>query len=296
MTLARPPVADAPERLPHLPAWITRGQGWAPQDQGFAAGAALAHLQLVLARDTVPVELLRQRLALRAAETSVTLTGRPERVAEMRDAVHFLRPGDRPGPAGDVLLAWLRAVDHPISGKALHRALPDHAPTQLATWIAAGSGAPSNRAAAVLETLETDLPGAGTEALILADAALSRAVGWRHMLPLLGTTLTARDLRKSAEVLQSGCQRALIAAVTEALLLADDLTRRAARLRAVAPKLRGRGADQAVALFLSRDALAPTALTGFMSGRAARRICDRLVDLAAVRELTGRDTFRLYGV
>ena len=34
----------------------------------------------------------------------------------------------------------------------------------------------------------------------------------------------------------------------------------------------------------------------FMSDRAARRLCDRLVALGAVRELTGRDTFRLYGV
>jgi len=33
-----------------------------------------------------------------------------------------------------------------------------------------------------------------------------------------------------------------------------------------------------------------------MSDRAARRLCDRSVDLGVVRELTGRDTFRLYGV
>jgi hypothetical protein len=33
-----------------------------------------------------------------------------------------------------------------------------------------------------------------------------------------------------------------------------------------------------------------------MSDRAARRLCDRLVALGALRELTGRDSFRLYGV
>jgi hypothetical protein len=51
-----------------------------------------------------------------------------------------------------------------------------------------------------------------------------------------------------------------------------------------------------LALFLSRDAVAPTALTSLRSDRAARRFCDRLVALGAVRELTGRDTFRLYGI
>ena len=80
------------------------------------------------------------------------------------------------------------------------------------------------------------------------------------------------------------------------MALAADLTRRGARLRAVAPKLRAKGAPRAVELFLSCDALAPAALTGILSDRAARRLCDRLVDLGAVRELTGRDSFRLYGV
>ena len=76
--------------------------------------------------------------------------------------------------------------------------------------------------------------------------------------------------------------------------------RAAARLRAVVPKLRAKGAARAVEMFLSRDALAPVALAraipDSLSDRAARRLCERLVDLGVLRELTGRDTFRLYGV
>ena len=81
--------------------------------------------------------------------------------------------------------------------------------------------------------------------------------------------------------------------------MAADLVRKAERLRAVAPKLRARGAGEAVEMFLARDALTPSALTmgvrGGMSDRAARRLCDRLVALGALRELTGRDSFRLFG-
>jgi hypothetical protein len=68
----------------------------------------------------------------------------------------------------------------------------------------------------------------------------------------------------------------------------------------VAPKLRAKGAARSVDLFLSRDALAPAALVREMpdslSDRAARRLCERLVALGALRELTGRDSFRLYGI
>ena len=82
--------------------------------------------------------------------------------------------------------------------------------------------------------------------------------------------------------------------VIEVVRLAADLASRATHLKAIAPKLRAKGAEDAVEMFLNRDAVAPSALP--LPDRAARRLCDRLVDLGAVRELTGRDTFRLYGV
>jgi hypothetical protein len=90
------------------------------------------------------------------------------------------------------------------------------------------------------------------------------------------------------------CHRAVTASAIDAHRLAADLGRRAARLREVAPKLRAKGAAEAVEMFLTRDAVAPSALP--LPDRAARRLCDRLVALGAVRELSGRDTFRLYGV
>ncbi len=47
---------------------------------------------------------------------------------------------------------------------------------------------------------------------------------------------------------------------------------------------------------LDDDALSPAARLGGMSDRGMRRLCDRLVALGAARELTGRPTFRLYGL
>ena len=112
--------------------------------------------------------------------------------------------------------------------------------------------------------------------------------------------MKSRDLRKRDTDLELACHKALVSSIGAKLPIASDLTRRAAHLRAVIPKLRAKGAVGAVALFLSTDALSPAiALTDpsvGMSDRAARRFCDRLVDLGVVRELTGRDTFRMYGV
>ena len=268
----------------------------------FLSGGALATLHGVVTREEVPHALLRERLALRAAEACVALTGRPERAGELRDEVHLLRPGDQPGPAGEVYQQWQRAVERPVSVKALHRALPAYAPDQIATWLDTGEGGPVAKAATVLETVLAEFPGEDAVALILADAALAQACGWDHAVPLLAAGLKHRDLRKTGEGLRLACHRSIVSQAEEAVRVAHDLARRAARLNAVAPKLRAKGAGAAVELFLSRDALSPSvALAGLvpgvgMSDRAARRLCDRLVELGAVRELTGRDTFRLYGL
>jgi len=45
-----------------------------------------------------------------------------------------------------------------------------------------------------------------------------------------------------------------------------------------------------------KDLEALTGSTIPMTDRAARRFCDRLVELGVARELTGRATFRLYGI
>lgn len=297
MTYQPAAITDDLLNLPKLPGWVTSGRAETPETVAFMSGAVLSHLHLVLGKDAVPQVLLRARLALRAAEACVVHTGRPERTAELRDAVHFLQPGDSPGPAGEMYLSWQRAVARPISVKSLHRALPHLGPEQhIAAWLDAGQGAPVARASTVLEAVLEDRPRDQTAALLLAEAALAQALGWSNVLPQLALGLKRGDVRKTGEALRLACHRAILASVVEATREAGDLSRRAARLRAIAPKLRAKGAEEAVAVFLTREAVAPTSLTSLRSDRAARRFCDRLVELGAVRELTGRDTFRLYGI
>jgi hypothetical protein len=145
----------------------------------------------------------------------------------------------------------------------------DAAPEGLSLWLDAGQGTPVRRVAMVLETVLTAAPTAEVQALVLADATLAQALGWDHVVPLLAAGLKRADLRKRGDDLRLACRRALISSAIEAARTATDLTRRAAHLNAVAPKLRAKGAKDAVEMFLA---------------------------CGAVRELTGRDTFRLYGV
>jgi len=277
-----------------MPAWVTSARAETLEDVAFLSGAALNHLHVVLGHHAVPQKLLRDRLTLRAAEACVAFSGRPERAPELRDAVHLLRPGDLPGPAGETYISWRRAVERPLSTKALCRALPDLQAERIATWLDAVQGAPVGRAAMVLERVLSEAPRAEVPAIVLADAALAQALGWDYLFPLMAPGLKRADLQKRGDDLRRACHRAFVSTAVEVVRLAADLARRATHLKAVAPKLRAKSAEAAVAMFLTQDAVAPAALP--LPGRAARRLCDRLVTLGAICELTGRDTFRLYGM
>lgn len=283
-----------PDSLSRVPSWITARHGETPGNVSFLSGAALAHLNAVLTARDIPMALLRERLALTAAEACVARSGRPERAGELRDALHLLRPGDLPGPAGEVYQSWQRAVRGAISVKGLHRALPLLEPAHLAEYLDTGAGDPVSRAATVLEAVLTANPRHDVPALILADAVIARGLGWDHVMPLMAQGMKRADLALRGEALCTACHAAVTATAIRAVGVASDLARRAAHLRQVTPKLRAKAAGAAVEMVLSRDAVAPSALP--LPDRAARRLCDRLVTLGALRELTGRDTFRLYGV
>lgn len=130
---------------------------------------------------------------------------------------------------------------------------------------------------------------------------LARCLSWPAPVPLL-----AANLKREAWQFASGthadpvgwraaCAEAYVRGGAIASDLYADLVRKAERLLAEAPKQRGRDTDETVLALLSEDALAARA-GAKTTARSGRRLFERLVELGAVRELTGRSTFRLYGL
>nr|WP_280951314.1 DUF1403 family protein [Pseudaminobacter manganicus] len=94
--------------------------------------------------------------------------------------------------------------------------------------------------------------------------------------------------------------KSLLAAQARAALRAIDQSgepgRRSERLLTVAPKFRARASGLVIERLLSDDAIVASEQIAGMSDRGLRRLFDRLVELGAVRELSGRPTFRIYGL
>lgn len=283
-----------------------------PDSVAFSSGAALAMLDVVL-RDPsggLPGSLLRDRLALDAAAACLRLEGRRETTFDIRDAVCLARAGDALGPAGEMFMRWRRLVRINLKGSGWHGQLQSVLPDQVAETLAAPKpldGSPVAQALQELSAVLRAFPRQEAAALMVADVTLTRALGWDRAMPLLAATLSRKDLRNIADGdtnMLSPVHRAMIAACDGAIRNAADLSRRAAKLQQVAPKLRSKGAADAVALFLGHDAVSPSGMLSpmikgtsvQMTDRSARRLCDRLLDLGVVRELTGRSAFRLYGV
>ena len=105
------PLAHPPDSLPKpiLPAWVfDRAQPESLEEAVFSSGATLALLHTVLCNPTTqfPADLLRNRLALRAAANCCKIEGRGVTEAKLRDAFLLTLPGDAMGPDGEMLAFW----------------------------------------------------------------------------------------------------------------------------------------------------------------------------------------------
>ena len=140
-----------------------------------------------------------------------------------------------------------------------------------------------------------------------ADVLLALRLGWERPAPLLMTKILEPSLRRGPRGARprpndrdwpQAVASAYALAAGDAHALAIELSRRAEKLLTVAPKLRAKRASRVVELLLTDDCVAPSRAAKFsgLSDRAARRLFDRLVDLGAVREVSGRPSFRLYGL
>lgn len=140
----------------------------------------------------------------------------------------------------------------------------------------------------------------------LADLVLAQNLRWPRPLPLLMAHVFGPAFRskpaggKRIRPGEKGFERAvclaLAQAAADACRLAAELSRRAKRLIAVAPKLRAKGAGDVIRRLLDDGALSGSLTTKRLSRFAARRLFERLQKLEAVRELTGRASFRLFGL
>ena len=130
---------------------------------------------------------------------------------------------------------------------------------------------------------------------------LAARLKWPLPLPLIAGALLHPSLRSGGHRPYPGdatwtltCCLAYGRAAVAACDLFAELGRSSQKLLGVAPRLRAKGAGAVIETLLDEDAVRPSA--GAMSDRGLRRLFDRLVALGGVRELTGRSTFRLYGL
>lgn len=318
MTYQPATVSDDSNTLPKLPSWVTSRQAETLETVAFRSGAALTVLDQLISDESysVPVKLLANRLALSAATATSKLEGRLAQKADIRDAYHLTPRGEARGPDGDSLAFWRDVARLKLTGRDWHddvqglvgAAFADDVLRLITSGAArAKTQGPLAGCVAVMRAvLEAD-DRAERIACMLSDIVLARAMNGTAVLPGTAQHLTKtmlRDLIANGQGADLKVQAGLLISIEDTIRLARDLASRATLLQAAAPKLRAKGSDAAVALFLSEDAIGPSMMlspiikgtTIPMTDRAARRFCDRLVELGVARELTGRSTFRLYGI
>ena len=223
------------------------------------------------------------------------------------------------GPAGSILAAWrqLASKRSPLDAgtvknivellglrwDAAFAALPE----QVEALRADAEQAAPFAAAAIAAKIHAARPDAELLAWWLADWMLAQKLRWPRPVPLLMAQVFTPAFRTSdgrVKRIRPGEQKdferavclALARGAADACRLGAEMARRAERLVAIAPKLRAKGAPDAIRLLLDDDAVSGALVTRNLSRFASRRLFERLHSLDAVRELSGRSTFRIYGL
>jgi len=303
-----------------VPAWAS-SRGREPGDHGdldaaFAAGIALKSLDDLIRSEVPWAGCWRSRQALKCAATAVRLIGRNEDEHALRDAVLLTAPGDDPGPAGKQFLATQKVSAK--SGAVSTDFIRELAELMALRWdddlaaVADMTDAALQSARAVpfavadlIAAITAVRPDAEVLAFLLADTILAQNLNWPKPVPLLLSerygpafrTIGGRGRVRPGEPAFAGAIcLALVDATESALRSAAEIARRSDQLLSVAPKLRSKGADAVIRRLLNEDAVPASAPGTDLSRWASTRLFERLKTFGAVRELSGRSSFRIYGL